>query len=317
MGNILKKIHINQHNSVFIILAIMCIASLIYMPDFLRPDRLFNMLRQASSLGILTLGQLYVISGGGVDLSVASTMQMAILIIIYSFNSFGILGLIIGIISAFLLGLLVGIANGVIISKYKVQPFLTTLFVGTIITGIRLIITGVTPMGAVPEAMRFLGRDSVGIVPNAVSTFFVLSIIASIIFNRTVFGRQVISVGTNKTAAIYSGINVDSTTIKTYCVSGCTAVFASIVLSGYVGYADQWIGAGFEMDSLVAAVLGGNYLGGGRGSVLGAVGGVLVTTFILNIVILFGLEAQYKYVVKGIILIVATIIGTYNKRISE
>lgn len=309
-----NPVRLTQHNSVFILLVLMLAVSLVYMPEFLAPTRLLGMLRQASALGILTLGHLYVIMGGGVDLSAAATLQMSVVIYVYAFNNYGLPGLIIGLILAFALGILMGLINGIIIAKYNVQPFLATLFVGSILTGLRLVITKSTPMGAVPEVIRFIGRDSTGPVPNAVITFVICSIIAGFALKKSIFAREVIAIGTNKKAALFSGINVDRTIIKTYCLSGVATVGASIVLSTYIGYADQWIGSGYEFDSLVAAVIGGNYLGGGRGSVIGAIGGVLVTSLILNVVILFGLEAHYQYIVKGLILVSATVIGSLIRK---
>jgi ribose/xylose/arabinose/galactoside ABC-type transport system permease subunit len=116
-------------------------------------------------------------------------------------------------------------------------------------------------------------------------------------------------VGSNRVAAVFSGINADAAIIKSYCYSGIMAVLASILLAGYTGYADMWIGEGFEFNSLVAAVIGGNFLGGGRGSVLGMLGGVLVTTLVLNIVLVFGLDVTFQYVFMGLIFLVATLIG--------
>lgn len=307
-------VRIDQHNSVYIILVLMLVLSVFYMPQFLAPTRLLGMLRHASALGILTLGHLFVIMGGGVDLSVAATLQMSVVIYVYAFNVYGIAGLIVGIILAFVLGAVMGLVNGVIVSKYSVQPFLATLFVGSILTGIRLVVTRSTPMGAVPEVIRFIGRGSTGPVPNALIVFVIVIAIAGIAMKKSVFAREVIAVGTNQKAALFSGINVDLTIIKTYCLSGISATGAAIVLSTYIGYADQWIGRGYEFDSLVAAVIGGNYLGGGRGSVAGAVGGVLVTSLILNVVILFRLEAHYQFIVKGAILVAATVVGSLIRR---
>jgi len=114
--------------------------------------------------------------------------------------------------------------------------------------------------------------------------------------------------------SVFSGIDADWVVIKSYVASGVLAVLASMLLAGYTGYADMWLGSGFEFSCLAAAVIGGNYLGGGRGSILGAVGGVLVTTLLLNAVLLFGLAISYQYMVKGIILIAATVSGSLSMR---
>jgi ribose/xylose/arabinose/galactoside ABC-type transport system permease subunit len=308
------RIRVNQHNSVYLIMFVVCLATWLYKPLFLNSDSILSMLRQASALGVLTAGQLFVIIAGGVDLSVAATMQMAIVIYTKGFNLYGAWGLAGGIGLALLVGAAMGIVNGVIVTKFRVQPFLATLFTGSILTGIRQIVTGISSAGVIPDAIRFLGRDTTAFVPNAVLIFFIVTVICLVIFNRTVFGRQLVAVGTNKRAAIFSGINADLTVIKSYCACGILAVLASMLLSGYTGYADMWLGSGFEFSCLVAAVIGGNYLGGGRGSMLGAVGGVLVTTLILNSVLLFGLDISYQYIAKGIVLVAATLAGSLATR---
>jgi ribose transport system permease protein len=306
-----SRIRVNQHNSVFIILAVICLATWIYEPGFLSSDNLFSMLRQASALGVLTVGALFVIVGGGVDLSVAATMGMAIVIYAYGYNNFGTLGLIVGSLLALLFGILMGVINGLIVTKFHVQPFLTTLFTGTILTGLRMIIFGPFSVGKVPDGIRLLGNATTGVVPNSSIIFLAVIIICLVVFNKTVFGRQLIAVGTNRMAAVFSGINADLTIIKSYCVCGLLAVLASMLLAGYTGYASMWIGQGFEFNALVAAVIGGSYLGGGRGSIIGVLGGVLVTTLLLNVVLLFGLPISFQFVVKGAVLIIATLIGAW------
>jgi ribose transport system permease protein len=268
---------INKHSSVYVILIVLSLATYIYSPQFMTGSTILVMLRQASALGVLTAGQLFVIVGGGVDLSVVATMQMAIVIYSRLINSMGLLGVFLGLFLALVLGVGMGIFNGLIITKFRVQPFLVTIFTAHILTGTRALLTGVDSVGVVPDAIRFLGNKSTGPIPNAVIIMFVVVLVCAFVLNRTVFGRRLVAVGSNRVAAVFSGINADLTIIKTYCISGIMAVISSILLAGYTGYADMWIGDGFEFNSLVAAVIGGNFLGGGRGSVFGMLGGVLVT----------------------------------------
>jgi ribose/xylose/arabinose/galactoside ABC-type transport system permease subunit len=310
----MPRLRINQHNSVYLIMFVVCLATWLYKPGFLSSTNILSMLRQASALGVLTAGQLFVIIAGGVDLSVAATMQMGIVIYTRGFNLYGAWGLAGGIGLALLVGAAMGVVNGVIVTRFRVQPFLATLFTGSILTGIRQIVTGISSAGVIPDPIRFLGRDTTAFVPNAVLVFLIITVACLVIFNRTVFGRQLVAVGTNKRAAIFSGIDADRTVIKSYCASGVLAVLSSMLLAGYTGYADMWLGSGFEFSCLVAAVIGGNYLGGGRGSMLGAVGGVLVTTLILNAVLLFGLDIAYQYIAKGMVLVAATLAGALALR---
>jgi ribose/xylose/arabinose/galactoside ABC-type transport system permease subunit len=267
------------------------------------------MLRQASALGVLTAGQLFVIIAGGVDLSVVAIMQIAIVTCVDLTNAFGVWGLILGIGISLVIAIIVGIANGVIVTKFNVQPFLVTLFMAELLTGARMIIMGIQSTGPVPGVMRYLGNDLTGPIPNSVIVFLLVVIGSYVILNKTVYGRKLVSVGTNKRAAIFSGINANTTVIISYCFCSVMAVISALLLAGYTGYADMWIGEGYEFNALVAAVIGGNFLGGGRGSIMGVVGGVLVTTLVLNVVLLFGLDVTFQYIFMGGIFIVATLMG--------
>jgi ribose/xylose/arabinose/galactoside ABC-type transport system permease subunit len=309
MITFLKRIKLNQHNGVYVILAVLLIISAMYNPRFVQANNLLTMLRQGSALGILTIGQLFVIVSGGVDLSVAATMQMSIYIFMFGYNHLGIPGLIIGVFGAIVFGVIAGMVNGIVVVKYHVQPFLTTLFTGIIITGIRMIIVGIKPAGNIPDLIRFFGRDKTLGIPNALIVFIICSLIAYFVFEKTVFGRKLIAVGTNYLAAMFSGIKADSIIITSYVLCSVLAVLASIVLAGYIGFADQWIAAGYSFDSLIAAVIGGNYLGGGRGSIIGTIGGALTMTFVINFVTLLGFSAPLQHVVSGIVLILALFIG--------
>jgi ribose/xylose/arabinose/galactoside ABC-type transport system permease subunit len=314
MSAVTRKVQINKHNGVFVILGLILLIAGLYSPSFIQVSNLMTMLRQASALGILTIGQLFVIVSGGVDLSVAATMQLGIYIFMYGYNNYGLPGLMIGVLAAFLFGVVVGLINGIIVTRYHVQPFLTTLFTGTIITGVRMIVAGIKPAGNIPDVIRFFGRDKTLIVPNALIIFLMVALIAFIVLEKSVYGRKLVAVGTNYLAAKFSGIQADWAIIRSYILCSELAILASIVLAGYIGFADQWIGAGYSFDSLIAAVIGGNYLGGGRGSVIGVIGGALTMTVVINFVTLLGLSAPFQHVVSGVVLILALFIGVATSK---
>lgn len=314
MTTFASRISLNKHNGVYVILAALLIIAAFYSPGFVQLNNLMVMLRQASALGIMTVGQLFVIVGGGVDLSVAATLQMAITIFMWGYNHFGIPGLVAGVIAALMFGALVGLVNGVIVTRYHVQPFLTTLFTGSILTGLRMIVAGIKPAGNIPDAIRFFGRDKTFAIPNALIVFLLIALLAYLVLSRSVYGRKLIAVGTNPIAARFSAMKVDLIVIYSYVICSLLAVVSSIVLAGYIGFADQWIGAGYSFNSLIAAVIGGNYLGGGRGSVLGVFGGALAMTLVINFVTLLGFSAPFQHVVSGVVLILALFIGVVTAK---
>lgn len=310
-----RHFKLTQYNSVYLVLVILVLSALVYRPSFFRLDNVNMILRQASALGILTMGHLFVISAGCVDLSVAAIMQMSIAVFMVSVRMMGEEWLLVGILISLVVALAIGLLNGVIVARWKVQPFLATLFMGAILIGIRNLAFGTTPLGVPPAPLVFaIKGTSETIISNSIFMFLFVALITYIIINHTVFGRRIMMVGTNKIAAAFSGIRVNRTIITAYCISAISAVFAGIVATGYLGFADQTtIGNGMEMDSMVAAVLGGNYLSGGRASVGGAIGGVLAMSLILNIVVLFGLDIRFQYVLKGLILIAVVYVSARTK----
>ncbi|MFQ5912153.1 MAG: ABC transporter permease [Nitrospinota bacterium] len=302
-----------QRGGVFVALALVLLAAAVISPAFYQPANIFNVLRQGSALGIVSIGQAIVILGGGFDLSVAAVMQLAVITSAQIARGSDVYAVPI-IFLCIVLGTLIGWANGLIVVKRRVQPFVATLFVAVIIIGARLAYTGGAPSGNLPPMLRYLGRDSSGPIPNATLIFFLLALVAFVLLRYTVFGRRMYAMGGNREATRLSGVNVDRLAILSYVVCGTLAAVAGLVLAGYIGYADQWIGAGYDLDSVSAVVVGGMSLEGGRGGIAGTVAGVLLITILLNLVLLLNLDAQYQFVVRGLVILGAVAIYSVRGR---
>jgi ribose/xylose/arabinose/galactoside ABC-type transport system permease subunit len=189
-----------------------------------------------------------------------------------------------------------------------------TLFVGVVVVGIRQVYTQAMPSGSLPPLIRVLGRDSTGAIPNAVLIFVVLAILAAIVLRKTTFGRKLYAVGGNEAAARLAGVPVNRIRLASYVICSLLAGLAGLVLAGYVGYADQWIGRGYELDSIAAVVIGGTSLAGGRGGIAGTIAGVLLVTVLLNLVLLLNLNVQWQLVVKGVVIIAAVALYSFRRR---
>jgi ribose/xylose/arabinose/galactoside ABC-type transport system permease subunit len=300
-----------DRGGIFIALTIVLVIAGILSPVFYQPANLFNVLRQASALGILSVGQTVVMIAGGIDLSVAATMQLATIGIAEITNQNRI-GLFPAVLIVLLFSALVGVINGWLVTRRRVPPFVATLFVGVVITGVRLVYTQATPSGVLPPLIRVIGRDSTGPLPNAAIIFLGLAVLADLVLRRTNFGRRLYATGGNPRAAWLSGVPTNRIRMITYILSSLLAGLAGLVLAGYVGYADQWIGRGYDLDSIAAVVIGGTSLAGGRGSIRGTVAGVLLVTVLLNLVLLLNLNVQWQLVVKGLVIIFA--VGLYSLR---
>lgn len=302
-----------ETGGIFIALLIVLIAAGILSPVFYQPANLFNVLRQASALGILSIGQTIVMIAGGIDLSVAATMQLATVGVAEITNKLKI-GVLPAVLIILVMSALVGVINGWLVARRKVPPFVATLFVGVVITGARLVYTQATPSGVLPEMIRVIGRDSTGPLPNAAIVFLGLALVADLVLSRTTFGRRLYAIGGNAKAAWMSGVSVNQARMVTYVISSLLAGLGGLVLAGYVGYADQWIGRGYDLDSIAAVVIGGTSLAGGRGSIRGTVAGVLLVTILLNLVLLLNLNVQWQLVVKGLVIILAVALYSIRRK---
>lgn len=289
---------------IYLFLLLLLGVTAVLSPQFFQPKNLFNILRQASALGILAVGQTIVIIAGGIDLSVAAVMQLAgVTVAEITGGQPGLTGA--AVLTALLMGAAIGLGNGLLIAGRKVQPFIGTLFVGLLVTGLRLLVTQATPSGVLPPFIRLLGSGSTGPVPNAVIVFTLAAAAAGFLLQRTTFGRRVFAVGGNPRAAFLNGVRVGRITIVAYALCGLLAALSGLVLVGYLGYADQEIGLGYDLDSIAAVAVGGAVLGGGKGRISGTAAGVLLMAILLNLVLMLKLAVEYQLVVRGLIILAA------------
>lgn len=298
---------------IYVIFLIVLIAAGLLSPAFYQPANIFNVIRQASALGILSLGQTLVLIGGGIDLSVVSTMQLSAVMVAGISRGQNETALP-AITLCLLMGSGVGLVNGFLVTRWRLPAFIATLSVSIITTGLRLVVTYGAPPGSVPPLLRVFGHDRTGLVPNAVLLFLGFALVIGFVLRRTTFGRMLYATGGNRAAARLSGVQVDRVTLLTYVFSGTLAAIAGLVLAGYVGYADQWIGRGYELESIAAPIIGGASFAGGRGSIAGTVTGVLLVTVLLNLVLLLNLAAEWQSIVRGVVIVAAVALYSIGQR---
>jgi ribose/xylose/arabinose/galactoside ABC-type transport system permease subunit len=271
-----------------------------------------NILLQAAPLGIVVLGQTLVMLVKGLDLSVASVMATAA-VIATSFGPTDASAPTI-LLAALAMGAAVGLINGLIVTKRGVSPFLVTLATMIVLQGIRFAATRGIPSGNQPPIFRLVGT---GLFYGLPINFFVLAaltVCAYVATKRLPLGRQVYIVGDNPKSARLVGINVDRTVTICYVACSLLAAVAGLVLVGYVGEVDNWVGKGYELDSIVAAVMGGIALQGGRGNILGALAGALLLVLLANLILQLGLPIQLQMILKGVVVITATALYSRQRR---
>jgi ribose/xylose/arabinose/galactoside ABC-type transport system permease subunit len=285
------------------LLALVIVCGLI-SPSFLKLDNLGNLLSQLAPLGIVVVGQAFVIIVRGLDLSVSSVMATAA-VAATSFSGSDADALSV-LLAGLAIGLATGFLNGILVTKRQVSPFLATLATMIVLQGVRFAWTHGAPSGRVPPIYRIFGAGSFDGIPYNILVLIAVAAVFGVLLHKTTFGRKIYITGGNPVAARLVGINADRVTIACYMISGALAALAGLVLSGFVGVVDNWVGKGFELNSIVAAVIGGVALSGGRGSLPGALAGATILVTVFNAVLLFGLPVQFQIIIQGIVIIVAT-----------
>lgn len=266
-------------------------------------------LRRVSPLAILAIGQMLVLSSGGYDLSIGSTVTMVVLGSSLLLNNdptkaFPAIMIMLG------LGIAIGLINGLVVSFLKVPSFIATLGMMLLVKGGALFWVGGAPRGYLTDNWRSFGKDYfenipiVGKFPYALLILLVISFIVYYIFHRSNFGKQILAIGDNVRAGQLSGVSVSFVRVTTYVISSLLAVIAGIIIGGYGGV-NTTTGDGLEMQTIAACVVGGVLLGGGKGSVPNVVFGAFTMEAIFNLLNLLGLPKPYKDAVQGLIIIIA------------
>ena len=300
------------------LVAIMIVMSLL-SSAFLSPGNLANVAKNFSFVGIVTLGVTLVIVTGGIDLSVGSTMALAAItcaIVMQAVSgtaieSIPLAGMIVSLVAGLGVAVLIGLANGLLIAKVGLSPFVTTLGMLSIVRGLAYAVTegrGQAPTGADVNLFYDLTDGNIAGVPVAVIYLLVLAAILGVVLHHTAFGRHVFALGGNEKAAALTGVAVERVKIAVYVLSALSAGFAGILMVGWLGSAPANLATGYELTIIAAAVIGGANLTGGVGGPAGAVIGALLIEVIRNGLVLAGINAYWQIVLVGAIIILAVLV---------
>jgi ribose/xylose/arabinose/galactoside ABC-type transport system permease subunit len=271
---------------------------------FLTERNLTSMSRQIVTNGLLSLGMLLVILTGGIDLSVGSVVAFAGLL------ATGLQAHMpwpMAILVALLMGLAVGAVNGVLVARFRLQAFIATLATMGSLRGLLYIYSETPQYPEDPLFRSLLGGGFIGPFPVPTLLFVLALPIVWFYLSHTISGRAIYAIGINAEAVRLAGINVRRHLMAAYISSGFLAALAGVVLASRVGVAQPSVGVGYELDAIAAVVIGGGVLGGGRGTVLGVLGGVLALAAVDNVLNLFNVESYYQQFLKGMIILVAVL----------
>jgi erythritol transport system permease protein len=312
-----------------IVLVVLIIVFSLISSDYLTQSNLISMTKHVSVNAILAIGVTFVILTGGIDLSVGSIAGFASMVAgsllfrgVPMFGGTLWFSAIMVILISIAVGAGIGAVNGLIITKFRVAPFIATLGMLYVARGFAQIISdgGTFPnLAGTPErgnqGFHVLGVDSWLGIPVSVWIMVLVAALAIVVTTRTPFGRRVYAVGGNERAAVLSGIRVTRIIIAVYVISGACAALAGLLLTSELGAAYPDTATTYELNAIAAAVLGGTALAGGRGTIVGTVMGAFVIGFLSDGLVLIGVSTFWQSVVKGAVIILAVVTEQAQQRL--
>jgi ribose/xylose/arabinose/galactoside ABC-type transport system permease subunit len=285
----------------------------VFVPSFFTERNLVNVLVQASSLGLMAIGMSVVMIGGGMDLSIPSVMALSAILGAMYLRDGG--SLAVSLLIMMVVGVAAGCINGYAVAYLRMIPFVVTLAMMTVISGLAIWITYSVSVPVMDETFFDLILTRIAGVPRPIIILVIATFIMTIMMRRGIFGRWLYAVGTNVRAARVSGIPAQRVVFLTYVTSGLFAGLTAILLSARLGSASANIGNdGVVLDIISAVVVGGVSIYGGLGGPLGAVLGAIFITAISNSMNMLQVSFFAGLVVKGIVIIVFVAFDSLKRR---
>jgi ribose transport system permease protein len=291
---------------IYALIVLVAGAASVFSENFRTMSNLVNILRQSIVLGLIAIGQSIVALTGGMDISIAMVARIVALVVatIFSLQASNPALILPLVILGLLIGMLLGGVNGLLITRTHANPFIITFGVASVLRGIALAIS-TTPIRGIPEIYQKIYTAKIGIVPVSVLIMALVWVAAYLFTTRTRLGRGLFAVGGSERVSLLSAIKVNRTLVSAYMISGMFAALAGLFLLARSGVGDPSAAEGMDFQSVVAVALGGISLYGGRGSIIGALGGVLLLSIVSNVFNLTQVNIFYQQLFLGLIVLIA------------
>jgi ribose transport system permease protein len=319
----MKKPKIDVSNlKPLIALILMAVAMTILSDNFATQDNLFNVARQISVNICISVGMTMVILTGGIDLSVGSILAFSGAItagllkngielqgvnLYIGFSLFGVIWI------SMVVGGLLGSFNGVMITRFKVPPFVATLAMLTIARGLTMLYTKGFPITQLDDRFTYLGIGWFLGIPMPVWISILVISLSVFFMNKTRTGRYIYAIGGNERAALLSGVHINKVKVIVYMIAGVLSGLAGLLVTARLDSAQPNAGFGYELDSIAAVVIGGTSLSGGKGSIIGTVIGAGIIGVLNNGLVLLNVSPFWQQVIKGLVILLAVIIDKIQK----
>ena len=309
-NNRINLIFANRIFLVYVALIFFIVISSIIIPRSLSIGNLETVIREASLLGIVSLGQGIVMLSGGLDISVGNIIFMVIIYGGRFMSLYPKLTILISIL-CLIAGVLIGFINGIGVAKYKISPVIMTLGSSSILYGLIYIFGSEMMVGTVPESLQFIGKKVLcGVIPLIGIIWLILVIIVIFILYRTTFGREIYATGNNPRATWFSGINSVGIMTKCYIICDVLATFAGMLLLGYLGTPTLRFTDIYTMGSIAAVVIGGIEFFQGVGNIAGVVAGAFMVRFMFSFLIMMNVPEAGRMIAEGLLILI--IVATYK-----
>ncbi|MFZ4661539.1 MAG: ABC transporter permease [Caldilineaceae bacterium] len=286
---------------VYTLLLLMVIGASLTADRFLTERNIFNVLRQAAFLGVAAIGQTLVILTGGIDLSIGSLVKLSLLVSALVMDGQPALTLP-AVAVTLLLGASIGAIHAFLITRLQVAPFIVTLGSYSILRGLSFAIA-TKPVGGASPGMLALYDLKVGPVPVLVIGFALLLVAVVIMLRRTRFGRYIYAIGSNEQGARLAGLPVDRVKYGVYILCSMLTALTGLLYLSRMGIGDPSVGDGLELQTITAVILGGTSLFGGRGGVIGTLGGVLLLGLTSNLLVVLRVNQWIQELIEGAIIV--------------
>ena len=303
------------------IIAAMVIVFSILSPTFRTYPTLVSVLDSVYYVALMAIGVTFPLITGGVDLSMGTGLVCYALVGGYMIVHKG-MPVVAGILIAILLGVIIGLINGVLVAVMDLPPFLATLCTCMITRGLGPALCGgfgvswpsaLSEAGAFRKIFKFTNASGT-VIPVGIVLIVVLVIVMSFVLNHTKMGRYTIAIGSNKEATRLAGVNVKFFHVMAYAICGLFAGMAGVAYSATYATIYPGAGAGFEMDAIGGAIVGGVSASGGSGTIFGAFLGVIVISLMKIGLPFIGLQANWQQIFTGLVLLAAVLVDVLKKK---
>ncbi len=304
-----------QRAAALVALVLLSVASALLSPYFLQWQNLLNIVRQVSYTGLIALGMTFVIVSGGIDLSVGSMAAfvgaLAILALNASVNAGHPAGLAVtaAVACSVLAGVACGLANGLLVTKGRIAPFIVTLGTMALFRSLALYMGNAGEFRSESALFGDLGSSAPLGIPLPALVLLASAAVLSLVLSRTRYGRYTRAVGSNARVARYSAIDVDTTRLAAYTLTGgMVGISAALIAMRFNSVGSSTQGLNYELDAIAAVIIGGTAMSGGRGTVWGTVVGAVTLGVINNMLNMVGISTYLQGTVKGLVIIGAVFI---------